>query len=133
MTIQDRKNSVTLSQLEFAIVKHCQVDNEAEKPLILVKQSSHKSVGIARSLFIFFANHFGYSKDEICGFLDMTDQEYFSKQAHLQSQYAQGREDFFAMSGQEYRRSDIENPNLFFYRKYQLICNFIKLAYGQLV
>lgn len=127
------KNKISLFDLEYAIQKNCQVDEEGEKRLYLVRHSSHKNRGLGRSLFMYFGLHLGFDRQDIGSYLDMTDDEWYTKFDGLDKLYSVGREDFYSQSGKAYHREDIENTSLFFYRKYLLISHYLKYQYGVVV
>lgn len=132
MTIRS-KTQIFLADLEYAIVKHCQIDTQEEKKLVLLKHASHKNKGLGRSLFMFCAMKMAYDRIDICSYLDMTDDEWYMRVGKLDNLYSVGREDFYNQVGTRYEKQDVENPNLFFYRKYLLVSNYLKFQFGVVV
>lgn len=116
---------ITLTDIDKAIKSNCIVEYNAPKALTLKKGKGQPNGGIGRSLFIYFALKIEYTPEEIFDYLGITEHEYKSKSAVLSQMYDNGKLLFEHPDAQ----SDVNENELFFYRKLVLIGNYLRYRF----
>lgn len=112
---------LSLENIFLAIRLNCPVDPEAEKPLLLYKQSGTvKHKGIGRMLFLYFAIKAGHDIESIQQHILMTGDELEGKIHKINKFITSGRLRF------ENDPNGPEDTSLFFYRKFLLVKSYLK-------
>lgn len=119
---------ITMIRIEEAIRANCIIDTYAEKKLTLVKYAGTKNKGIGRILFMYFAVEAGYGKEDICDYLEMSEDELYGKASRIDHLFAEGKEKFEQVRhpGTSYNFANADDSALFFYRKIRLIENYLR-------
>lgn len=119
---------ISLREIERSISINCNIDKTASKSLQLTKWHTGINQGIGRSIFIYIAHNYGYTPEEICDYLIITNVEYKQKFESLHDLYTKGFELFYKESKDTYK--DTYNTHLIFYRKLVLAQNYLRYRFG---
>lgn len=123
-------NKIPLREIERSIRINCVIDNKASKSLQLPKWGRGiANQGIARSIFLYLAINSGYNQEEICDYLDITNDEYLDKAASLNEYYTNGKQ-LFETIGHTAGYLETRDSYLSFYRKLVLAQNYLRYRFS---
>ena len=120
---------ISLHQIERSVRANFVIDHHSNKLLKTNRDTTHGNGSIARIVFIGVAVEHGYTKDDICAFIGMTNDEYCRKLRMYEQFIDSGRNKFYQMRAKDMaarKRRAADDIDFRVYMKKGLVENYIR-------